>query len=367
MSEIQNLDKNMAPKTLNENSEIEWYDPGKTPFRLSGFYWYDNDKIFRRLPLSSVDTIEKVNPSVNALASNTAGGQIAFSTNSTSLIIKVELSSPSSMNHMPSTGESGFDCYISINGDRFYFEGVSIFDIKQSSYEAVLFTDYPADKKEIQLNFPLYNGVKSISVGLDKNANILPPLDYSIKQPIVIYGTSITQGGCASRPGMSYPAIIARRLNANVINLGFSGNAMGEIEIADIINQIENPSAIIIDIEANASGSDALKNNLLPFINRLRAVNPLSPILVISQTPMRPQVHSQKYSEKRIALRAFQKDIVDQLKSQGDTNIYFLDGRELFDEYYDEYSVDTVHPTDLGFMQIATKLIPIISDITKTN
>lgn len=363
MSNISSIDSNMRLKEYEGEQPIIWHDPLSPPFRLSGFHWYNQDKTLRRLPLSSMTAIEKVNPRVNILANHTAGGQISFKTNSTSLSIKVTLSGCANMSTMTPLGISGFDCYMSCNNSPFYFEAASTFNADCSSYEAVLFEKRDGTEKEILLNMPLYNRVDEVLIGIDKSAFISPPREFKTKNPIVFYGTSITQGGCATRPGMAYTNIISRRLNANHINLGFSGNAFGEVELADVICEIKSPSAIIIDFEANGGLNGMMEKNLYRMIERIREVHAHTPVLVVSRLPYQPETHNPAALKRRADLREFQRNTVEQFKAKGDTNIFFLNGNTMLGDDFAECFVDAVHPTDLGFIRMADKLTPIIESM----
>lgn len=360
---ISSIDENMKVNPL-EDGNLTWYNPLIPPFRLSGFHWYDHDNSLNRLPLSSYADIEKVNPKVNLLSKNTAGGQLAFKTNSTSLSIRVKLASASNMCTMTASGQSGFDCYIKYGESPIYFEGVTAFEASKDEYEVTLFEKREPCDKEILLNFPLYNGVLSVELGLDATAIVSSPTKFDIEKPIVFYGTSITQGGCASRPGMAYTNIISRRLNANHLNLGFSGNAFGEIELAQVITQISDPSCIIIDFEANGGLNGMLEKNLVEFISHIRTVHTAIPILVVSRIPYKPESHSANATARRMELRDFQRQTVELFKDGGDTAIFFLDGSTMLGDDYDECYVDTIHPTDLGFSRMADKLTPIIKSMS---
>lgn len=351
----------------SDGTEIWWHSITENGFRLSGFYWYDSDKIFRRLPVDSIEIIEKVNPNVNALADNTAGGQLAFKTNSSKILIRAELTNKSGyMNNMTSTGQSGFDCYAKYSGSqRFTCEGVACVEVNAIEYQSEMCMDLGGEVKEILLNFPLYNGVKAVEIGLERNAEILPPDPFCIDNPIIFYGTSIAQGGCATRPGMGYTNIISRDLNARHINLGFSGNGLGEKEVAEQICRIENPSCIIIDIEANAGVYGTLEKNLDNFVEILRQKHEETPILIVSRLPYQSETHNIEKVRIRNKYREFQRQVVFERQSRGDKNIYFKNGFELMDEYADEYFVDTIHPTDLGFAQMAKNFDELLKVILK--
>ena len=194
---------------------------------------------------------------VDALANHTAGAQIGFRSDSARVSVRVKLAGPADMDHMPATGQCGFDCYVrpdrgdsaSISGRRDTTTGRPPTNARCSTMRA------PA-LRNFTLNFPLYQGVEEVSVGLDAGAQVLPPPPFALDRPVVAYGTSITQGGCASRPGMAWTNILSRRLNVEFINLGFSGSGRGEPEVAATIAEIPNPACFILDYEANAGWTE---------------------------------------------------------------------------------------------------------------
>jgi hypothetical protein len=247
--------------------DLKWYSPLCNPFEILGFQWINEENIYRRLPLKPK---YKISDGVDAGANCTAGGQIRFKTDSTSIAIKVQLSGTANMYHMAATGQCGFDCYIGY-GETPIFCSSSKYDHTKDEYQYEFYNN-PEDKKvkDIILNFPLYQGVKEVFIGLDSEANVYKPEKLSGKKKIVFYGTSITQGGCASRPGMCYTNILSRKLNVECINLGFAGNGKGEIELAEIINTINHVSCIIIDYEANCITTELYRHTLPKFVEKLR-------------------------------------------------------------------------------------------------
>jgi hypothetical protein len=194
-----------------------------------------------------------------------------FRTNSGKILIKVELKERSGMYHMPPTGQSGFDLYIEEDGSHRYIK-TSRFDYDAIQYQCELFHSNTRNMRAFTINFPLYNGVSAVYVGLEKDARIEAPLPFSRSGKIVIYGTSITQGGCVARPGMAYSNILSRQLGIQFVNLGFSGNGRGEPELARLINQISHLRMIILDYEANANKT--IVDSLGPFIEILREKHP---------------------------------------------------------------------------------------------
>ncbi len=354
----QELDPNMALKKVDANG-ILWQDPRQGSFKLVGFEWIKQDTVYRRLP---VHPDWKINNSVDHLANHTAGGQIRFRTNSKKILIKVELQKKSGMYHMPATGQSGFDLYVMDNGVQRYLK-TSRFPHDTIRYQVELFTTDVEQMQSFTLNFPLYNGVNSILVGVEQDAEVQSPLPFSNKNKFVIYGTSITQGGCVARPGMVYSNIISRKLDAQFVNLGFSGNGRGEPELAHLINQIPDIDFVILDYEANASKT--IKNTIGPFVDILREKHPEMNILILSKIRQAKEVEGSASAMALLDNRDFQKNLVKTRRKAGDKHIYFLDGSDLLGDDYFECSVDGVHPTDLGSQRIANALIKSIKKIQK--
>ena len=361
---IQSLDDNMAANKIQMADKIKWLQPYEAPLRLSGFQYFTEDRVYRRLPLRTKPMFEKINDNLNMLCENTSGGQIAFKTNSTRIFLRVELQMPHHMVNMPATGQSGFDCYLGQKGERLKFFGVTKFDIKESNYECELVSGLDGNRiRDVLLNFPLYDGVKDVQIGVDEDAVLEVPAPFSSPGKMVFYGTSITQGGCASRPGMAYTNILSRWFNRECVNLGFSANGLGEYEMADIIAEIRNPGIIVLDYEANSDMNGRLEASLEGFIGIIREKHLFTPILLLSRIPYLADYRDSKLLERRNELREFQRNTVIKFIENGDKNIYFHNGNELYDAYFDEYTVDFIHPSDLGFWKMAEGLYPVIEKI----
>ncbi len=353
---IKQIDKNMDISRAG-HPEAKWYSPMEYPFRLSGFPWISQDKMYRRLPGNPSC---KISESVDILANHTAGGQVGFKTDSRMLSVTVKLTDTSIMSHMAVTGQGGFDCYIGEPGNLIY-ANTTKFDHKKPSYECILFEMKERKMRNIILNFPLYKGVNDVLIGLDTDSLLEPPPAYISDKPVIFYGTSITQGGCASRPGMAYTNIVSRRLNIQCINLGFSGSGRGEPELARLIAQIENPSCIILDYEANADYG--LIETLSGFIDILRETHKKVPILVVSKIRFAQENFNKESLKDRKALKCFQQELVRKRQNSGDRHIHFHDGSTLLGRDFEECTVDGVHPTDLGFKRIADGLAPVIAKL----
>lgn len=297
---IENLDPNMALQKVDANG-ISWNDPRQGNFRLSGFPWIKEDKVFRRLPVQPKWGITKA---VNSLAWHTSGGQIAFKTNSPKILVKIQLRNKSGMYHMPATGQSGCDLYLR-KDNLWNYVRTSRFGQSASTYSVALLEGNDKTEKEVLINLPLYNGINSIEIGLQQGSTLKAPSPFKKEGTIVFYGTSITQGGCASRPGMSYTNILGRRLHCDVMNLGFSGNGKGEPAMANLINQIPNKSMIVLDYEANTY--EDIKRTLEKFIDILREKNPKIPIVVLTKIIYAREINDPVILEQLVSRAEWQK------------------------------------------------------------
>ncbi|RKN85584.1 SGNH/GDSL hydrolase family protein [Paenibacillus ginsengarvi] len=357
--DAQKLDPNMK---LEQHGELglQWLSPKEAPLRLSGFPWFSQDGVYRRLPMQPKHTLPRA---VDQLANSTAGGQIMFQTDSPKLAIRVKLSGKAGMYHMPATGQCGFDMYLGEQGDQQYFATVR-YDHSQTEYECVLYDYKQAELRHVTLNFPLYQGVQEVHVGVVPGSEVKEPLPYRSDKKVVIYGTSITQGGCATRPGMAYTNILSRRLPLEFVNLGFSGNGRGEPEVARVISEIERPALLVLDYEANAVDVELMKRTLPEFIRIYREVHPDVPILVLSKIQFARERFEPELLQKRLDMKMVEMETVDMYRSQGDENIHFFDGTALLGtDSYDECTVDGVHPTDLGFLRMADTLTPVLHEL----
>ena len=347
---------------MAENPEagngICWHDPTGAPFRLAGFAWYEQDRVYRRLPVAPKWPLP---PSVDHLSNQTSGGQIQFQTDSPRLMVRATLAAAASMCHMPPTGQCGFDCYIGPPKQQ-RFCSVTKYDRASSSYELELFSFDEAERRNVTLNFPLYQGVKEVAVGLAEGASVTEPPPYDDDRPVVVYGTSITQGGCAARPGMAYTNILSRWLNRPFVNVGFSGSGRGEPEVARTIAEIGSPACFVLDYEANASAEQRLETTLRGFIEILRDAHAQTPILVVSRIRYAAENLRERATEERIVRRDFQRDTVNSFREAGDDRVLFFDGGDLLGDEFHECTVDGSHPTDLGFWRMAKGLAPALAE-----
>lgn len=344
--DISLIDKNFAVVKSIDKTGLEFYDIEQSPFRIYGVKKI-GDRYFRLPP----EVAKTVNSGVEQLNSNTAGGRIKFVTDSKRIAIVAAVHSIHKLSHMTAAGVCGFDLY----ADDFYVKTfLPPYSINSGeAYEQVVSLD--GKKHEITINMPLYAGVRCVMIGLEENALLEKASDYKYETPIVYYGSSITQGGCASRPGNSYQAILSRKLNANHINLGFSGSAKGETEIAEYIAGLDM-SAFVLDYDHNAPSWQHLKETHEPFYKIVREANPILPIIMMG----RPCITNEGSRLERLEVI---KRTYDNAVASGDKNVYFLDASKFFDGLDNDFTVDGGHPTDLGFMFMAKGLLSTLQKV----
>lgn len=355
---LDNYDEHMGVRrvTVKQGGETDlcWYDPGNEPFQITGFPWFDQDRCYRRLPLLPNEPIPEA---VDWLANHTAGGQIRFMTDSDVIYIRAKLKKRADMYHMAPTGQCGFDCYVGCFGEQRY-AGTASFAAHDSQYSALLHRDNRRPLRMITIYFPLYQAVEEVAVGLRSGAALLAPPPFAGDGKVILYGTSITQGACASRPGMAYPNQLSRNVNLEFINLGFSGSGKGEPEMARMIAQIDNPACLVLDYEANCGGLDKLMETLPAFISTYRKTHARVPILLLSRI-LPPSIDWDEELKMNLEKRRlYQLSLVEKLAQQGDDRLYFVDGSKLLGSHYGESTVDGIHPTDYGFVQMADAILP---------
>lgn len=337
---------------IQEQNTI-FYNVESAPFSVHGIF-YDSGK-YRRMP---ENVALSVSEGVYSLHANTAGGRVRFKTNSPYIVIKAEMPCISKMSHFALTGSSGFDMYISKNGkDTYFCTFIPPFGMEKGYEGSVEFSDESI--KDITINFPLYSEVSSLEIGLKKDAEVLPAAPYKIKKPIVYYGSSITQGGCASRPGMSYESIISRHFDCDYINLGFSGNAKAEKEIIDYIKKLDM-SVFVYDYDHNAPTVEHLAATHEEMFREIRKEKNDLPMIIM------PRPKYLLTDEENIR-RDIVKKTYENAVAQGDRNVYYIDGRALMADAFDEGTVDNTHPTDLGFASMAKAVGNVIEKILQQN
>lgn len=301
-----------------------------------------------------INSLKKFSPGIQYLAWCTSGGVIRFASDTSAIALKVKLTSKDDMSHMPRTGSAGFDIYIGKGKCKKFIISAKP-DSNQIEYEAVFEGINPnKEMQEWTLNMPLYNGVQELKIGLLPGSKIEKPTPYTIEKPVVFYGSSITQGGCASRPGNSYTHTLCRWLDTNMVNLGFSGSAKGEPEMAELISKIDM-SAFVMDYDHNAPDAKHLQDTHEIFFRIIRDNNPELPVIFVSKPDF--DANALASAERRNVICSTYENAV----KSGDRNVYFVDGEILFGQNdRDACTVDGCHPNDLGFMRMAENIYPAL-------
>lgn len=342
---ISEIDKNFAVVTEIDKPDVCFRNALEEPFKIYGVYYHEGK--FRRLPEEIAQT---VSPGVLRLHSHTAGGRVRFRTNSSYIAIIAKMPIIGKMAHFALSGSAGFDIY---DGTRYLRTFVPPFGI-QGGYQSVVDLG-GAQMRDITIHFPLYSEIEELYIGISESAVLEAPKPYSHEVPIVYYGSSITQGGCASRPGMAYENILSRRLDADHINLGFSGNAKGEPEIAQYISGLKM-SVFVYDYDHNSPSMEHYRETYEPMFRKIRDANPDLPIVCMG----RPQYYLNDNIRQRLEVI---QTTVENSRARGDNKVWMITGPELMALAGGEGHVDACHPTDLGFMSMAKCLGDLLETI----
>lgn len=339
-NDIKKIDINMADSKMQNASTI-FYDALGDKFTIHGLYWVKENKNYHRLP----DTLE-TRDNLKALAAHPSGAYISFKTDSTSISVRVKNLSASYMAHMSACGQCGLDLYVKGDNEYIFLQTTKI---NKAEFEITMVKDMDKSMKEFRLYLPIYVALLELSVGID-NTSTIEPLDDKRSQNIIWYGTSISQGGCATRGGMSSSAILERLLkDYEVYNFGFSGNAHLDIEVAKILAEIKNVKYIIIESESNNTYART-KEKLFDFLKVLKDANPDALMYVLSHYPNPYEAVNLAFHKNQLKQKRLHKSIV---KRFNDPKVIYIDGEKVIKQDKYEVTVDGIHQTDLGFMDVA--------------
>lgn len=316
---------------------------------------------YTRLPDSLRNVARKI---VWDLGQNSAGLALRFRSDAKDINLRWVSADTSYMSHMAPTGSRGLDLYVLDDDSVWTTLGCARPNRHNTRSDAEVMRNMEPRMREYMLYLSLYNGVDSIEIGVDSAASVLPPaVDLPRRgKPIVMYGTSILQGACASRPGMAHTNMVMRGLQHEVVNLGFSGNALLDPEIAQFMAQAQDPAMYVVDATTNCT-ADLIERRMEKFLTILRTAHPDTPILVV-ESPIFPSARFNTDTKARIEdknnrLRA----IVDRMKKTDD-KLYYFEGADVL-AGNNEATVDNTHFTDRGFSSYAERLIPLIKLLTE--
>ncbi len=336
--------------------QLAYHSLESAGIELFGFYWFPQDFLFRRMPLLPAMPFRL---EIEALAWNTAGGRIRFRTDSRRIALRGVRYGQDVMDHMPATGSHGFDLYLGAPGKERFAGIASTVQGNGNDFEITLWqSKQHLGMQDVTIFFPLYEGIKRLEIGLEANAVLESPVPFgNDPRPIVIYGTSITQGGCASRPSLAWTNLLSLELHQDIYNFGFSGNGQGEPAVAQALAEIANPALYILDYEPNIS--EKLPETLPAFLDILRNAHPTTPILILNSYRFSPIHHQDFLSTNE---RFIQTEIARR-ENDGDQRLRFFEGNDTIQPFGPEGTVDGCHATDLGFYCITKNLARRVKNI----
>src|SRR5688572_10497554 len=329
-----------------------WIAPTDARFDIHGAPWLTENKgELIRLPRRLKDQIPQA---VWNLGESPSGVRVRFRSDSTRVAIKLAYPSAPNMTNMHAFGQTGVDLYV----DGVY-RSTAIAPKNANNdtpVEHVFFENFPRQERELTLYLPLYKPVKVLGIGLDSDAKISKARRFASGKPVVFYGTSITQGGCASRSGMSYQASLARQLNLDFVNLGFSGNGKGEPAVARMVAEID-ASAFVLDFSQNNPTVESLREVYEPFLMTVREKHPETPIIAITA------IASSRETPRLDQMREHVREVVKRRIAQGDRFLTLVEGSALLGPDRLDGLVDGSHPNDLGFQWMAEGLAPYVAKV----
>ncbi|HKO81459.1 MAG TPA: SGNH/GDSL hydrolase family protein [Chitinophagaceae bacterium] len=347
----------------------KWWNPATSVFSvIEGQAWPNELKdVYDRFPARAEKTL---NPNVWNISHSSAGLYIKFKTNASNIVVRYVVANKGSfaMNHMPATGVSGIDLYaVDHNGKWIWAPGRFSFGDTIEYRFSNLEVDHVFTGRdcEYRLFLPLYNTVQWMQLGVpeDKNFEALP---LNPEKPVVVYGTSIAQGACATRPGLAWTAILERKLDRPLINLGFSGSGQLEKSVIDLMSEID-AKLYILDCLPNLSGKagfpdDEIAKRIRVSVSLLQQKHPSVPILLVEHSSgnTRGIIDTAKYNEYERVNNVLRTTFTD-LKKQGIKNIYLLGNKEI--DLGIDATVDGLHPNDIGMMQYANAYEKVIRTI----
>lgn len=349
-TELEVLDPNFAVVEPGENTQ--WFDALK--LGLEGQGWTENAHPYDRIPAKAEGVIP---PAVWSLSRHSAGLAVRFVSDSPEISARWSVRGANlAMPHMPATGVSGLDLYAK-DGDQWRWVAQGR-PSKQHDNQARLVNGAPAGLHEYMLYLPLYNGTEKLEIGIKAGSTLAKGPARADERPIVFYGTSITHGGCASRPGMAYPAIVGQRLDRETINLGFSGNGKMEAEMGTLIAELD-ARVFVLDCLPNMN-PEMVTERVAPLVKTLRAAHPDTPIVLVENIIYQNSWfygrggHTAKNAALQEVYAGLKKDGVKGLSYVPCDNLLGDDGLG---------TVDGTHPTDLGFLRQAIALEPAIRKV----
>lgn len=334
---------------------MKYYHITDKPIKIYGLTVTDKEKgRFWKLP---ADIMEKL-PQYEYLGKRAAGGRVRFMTDSPNMCIRMTLAEAREDKNIPLSGSAGIDVYLGKGVDSYYLGCVAPDGHTEEEARAEKTFVLPDGMNLVTVNLPRNDHMLSMEIGIDDGAAIEEAPEYTYSKPVVFYGSSITEGGCAPRPGNAYTSMVCRWLDADYRNMGFSGSAKGEPVFAEYLASLDDMSVFVMDYDHNSPNPEHLEKTHEPFFKIIREAHPNMPILIMSKPDT--DKNRDDSSKRRDIIEKTYKNAL----AAGDKNVWFLDGGTFFGKSQRaECTVDGTHPNTLGFSRMAEAVYPVLKSI----
>ncbi len=358
MENIASIDHNFKEQEVSREGMI-FRNGREQPFRIYGLL--EGVSSYLRIP---EEVAEATGERIAVLNRKTAGGRIRFRTDSPEIALRVTMPTYSRIAKMTCLAGNGYDMYSYEEGEYRYV-GSFVPPVAYKEPLELSLSLPPSVMRDITINLPIFGEISRLEVGLREGAALLPPEEYRTEAPILYYGSSITQGQCVSRPGNIYEAIISRRFHCDYRNLGWSGNAKGDLPMAEYISR-QPMSLFVMDYDHNSPTAETLMETHERFFLTVRERRPELPILMTTKTDT---PYSRGAREALARRREVIRRTYDNAVARGDKNVYFVDGSRAFGLARtlglsaDDCTIDGCHPTDVGYACMAKLLGDKIGEI----
>ena len=355
---LEKIDKNFKPKAAAP--DLHWIDAFDSRLALRGLGWLNENrkiKSFRRLPERAEASMSA---NVRILSHHPASAFLAFFSDTSTLSVRGANPDADTMHNMPDTGSRGMELYFR-EGMQWLPMATAMPSPGNPQFDCALVSGLSLGMREYRLYLPLYKGLSHLSLGFSRGAKVKPAPAPRETKPIFFYGTSITQGGCASTAGTNFISILGRMLDTEVINFGFSGSGRGEPEVAELIREID-AEMFVLDYVANCD-SARLQETLAPFVRIVREKRPRAPIVLLGAVAFNQVLWNKDMREEINAKRDLMMRFYLETKAAGDANLHFIDGWGVLPAGLTSAYVDGIHPTNAGFAIMAERLAPLLTMI----
>jgi len=332
---------------------MKYFNCTEEPIQIYGLAHKGEDGRFWRLHESVVDNVSEV---IKFLGRRCTGGRIRFATDSKKISINMKLLTLGVDINFSIGGSAGADVYIGKADTSRFIDRVFPHDYKENCKDITTVIDNSFGFQTFTVNLPRNEYISELIIGIDDDARIEKPEKYTYSKPVVFYGSSITEGCSAERPGCAYTSMVARWLDCDYWNFGFSGSAKGEPTMADYILGLDI-SALVYDYDHNAPNTEHLENTHEAFFKRIREGKPDLPVIMMSRPDFYPN------SEESAKRREIIKRTYENAIKRGDKKVWFIDGETLYgDWHFEDFTIDNCHPNGAGFMAMANKVYPILKE-----